>query len=179
MTSIDVPEQQEFVTAFLAVHRSLYAYVVSLTPQISDAEEVFQKTSLVLWQRWQDYDQSKDFLTWAFGVARIQVRNHLSSRGRAREILGDQAAMAIEEAMARSESRVDDRLNALKNCMKKLPVKQRKLLEVCYVGRAKDSLQQVALEMRLTANALYQQLKRLRQVLHDCVEDSLRAEEAT
>lgn len=169
-------EQQDFIKAFLSAHRSLYAYIVSLTPNLNDAEEVFQKTSLILWEKWKDFDSQRNFLPWAFGIARIQTRNHLSKNGRQEELLGDDAAKIVAEAFERSDAILEVRLEALQHCLQKLSLKQQRLLKRCYCEKSSDSLQGIAKDFNLTANAIYLQLKRLREMLHVCIDRTLQAE---
>ncbi|MCD4728899.1 MAG: hypothetical protein K8R46_14670 [Pirellulales bacterium] len=43
------------MSLFAQVHDSLFAYVFSLLPHWSDAEDVFQQTSLVLWRKFGSF----------------------------------------------------------------------------------------------------------------------------
>lgn len=165
-------ESQEFVRAFLSIHRSLYAYVVSLTPTLDDAEEVFQKTSLVLWQRWSDFDPDREFLPWAFGIARVQARHHLSRSGRTPLTLGQEAEELVAKAIVDSGPEIDARAEVLQACLQKLTRAQQLLLKRCY-GDSNRSIQQIAQEQKVTANSIYQKLKRLREILHACVDRHL------
>ncbi len=179
MNGVTVRGQQDFINVFLASHRVLYAYAVSITPNLNDAEEVFQETSLILWKKWQDYDSQREFLPWAFGIARIQAKNHLSKSGRQGELLGDDVAMIVAKTFEQSNQTLDTRLEALQKCFDKLPAKQQKLLKQCYSENVGTPLQVIAAEMKVTANSLYLQLKRLRELLHSCIDNALLAERRT
>ena len=49
---VDNPQPgEQFVQIFRAARDDLFAYIFSLVPHWSDAEDLFQQTSLVLWQR--------------------------------------------------------------------------------------------------------------------------------
>jgi RNA polymerase sigma factor (sigma-70 family) len=83
----------EFLRYFAKHHGRLFGYIYSLLPNRADAEDVFQRTSLVLWQKFDRYDPSEPFFPWACGVAFYEVRNFLrvSNRERLRfnsELLG-------------------------------------------------------------------------------------------
>src|SRR5437660_4919779 len=78
-------QHDQFVERFVRSQDRLYAYVATLLPNRTDAEEVFQQTSLVLWKKWQQFDPGRDFVTWACGIAHLEVRNFLrkhKDRGR-------------------------------------------------------------------------------------------------
>ena len=159
----------EFLTAFLSVHKRLLGYLAVLVPHAADADEVFQRTCLVLWEKWSDFDRSKDLLPWAFGIARIEVRRFFDERGRGWELLGDQASMVVASVVG--EPLLDRRLDALQRCLRKLPRDHRSLLQVCYAGSRK--LQDIARDMELTPNALSLRLRRIREILHACVDRTL------
>ena len=67
-----------------ANHERLFAYVFSLLPRRADAEDVFQRTSLTLWQKFEQWDRVTPFLSWACGVAFYQVRNFVRVASRDR-----------------------------------------------------------------------------------------------
>src|ERR1700722_10832150 len=71
------PNHDQFVEGYLRSQDRIYAYVVSLLPNRADAEDVFQQTSLILWKKWQQFDPTRDFVTWACGIAHFEVRNFL------------------------------------------------------------------------------------------------------
>ena len=52
---------------------------LALLPNEQDAQDVFQRTSLVLWQKFDQFDSDRDFLPWACGVAHYEVRNFLGN----------------------------------------------------------------------------------------------------
>src|SRR5215469_17587546 len=70
-------EHDQFIERFIRSQDRIYAYVVTLLPNRTDAEEVFQQTSLVLWKKWQQFDPARDFVAWACGIAHYEVRNFL------------------------------------------------------------------------------------------------------
>ena len=40
---------------------------------LSDARDVLQETLLTLWTKRLEFDVARDFLPWAFGIARLKV----------------------------------------------------------------------------------------------------------
>src|SRR5882757_4876714 len=70
----------QFIARLLRYQDDIYAYVRSLLPQRADAEEVAQQTALILWRKREQFEPTRDFLPWAFGVARFEVLRHLRKR---------------------------------------------------------------------------------------------------
>ena len=48
----------------------------------SDAHDVLQDTNLVVINKEKDYDKSRSFLSWIFGIARFQIKAYLKRRKR-------------------------------------------------------------------------------------------------
>ena len=62
-----------FMKCFLRTERSLRSYLLSLLKDADAMEEVFQEVSLILWDQFDRYDETKPFLNWALGIARNQA----------------------------------------------------------------------------------------------------------
>src|SRR5690606_11211574 len=67
---------------------------------------------------------------------------------------------------------IDARAEILQKWLQKLTRAQQLLLKRCYAD-SNRSIQQIALEQKVTANSIYQKLKRLREILHACVDRHL------
>ena len=164
-------ETKDFLKAFLAINKQLALFTTALVPHQADADEIFQRTGLVLLERWSEFDASRSFLAWACGIARLQARRYLQEQGRQGQLLGDEASFLVERVVEQSARHLDERLDALRTCLKRLPADHRDLLTNCYTQGRK--LQDVAVDLRMSPNALYLRLKRLREILHECVDGVL------
>src|SRR4051794_11871541 len=168
-------QQDAFIEQFLRSQDRIYAYVVTLLPNRSDAEEVFQQTSLALWKKWPEYDPTRDFLRWACGMAHLEACAFLRKRaGRESVALSEDVLLEVGQARLDMHESLEARRLALLHCLDRLKRSSRELLERCYAG--KHTVRQIAAELRLTPNALYMTLKRLRRTLFDCINRTLAAE---
>ena len=79
---MDSKPHDEFVEELLKNQRPLYAYIAILLPNGDDADEVYQQTCLILWQKWEQFDHEKEFLSLACGVAYNELRNYLRKKDR-------------------------------------------------------------------------------------------------
>src|SRR5262245_66340297 len=123
-------------TRYLATSQArLYGYIHSLIPDIHDADDLYQQTALVLWNKFGEFDQARDFFAWACGVARGEVANFARRRVRQRLYLCADVNLLLVEAHAELTDREqDDRRAALSRCIEKLPAADRELLAECYRG---------------------------------------------
>lgn len=167
-------QNRDFVERYARNQDRIYAYVVSLAPRWSDADEIFQRTTIVLWEKWDEFDVSRDFLAWACGIARLETLKYFSKTKRERLTFSSMLMEQIAADCTEHAEVLDARVEALETCLKKLPGKQRRLLEQCYLGRCK--IQDIAATLELSANAIYLKLRRIRSTLHDCINRTLTRE---
>ena len=153
----------------------LFGYIYSLVRDLDDADDLFQQTSLVLWDKFEQFDHGKSFINWACGVARYEVLNFLRSRSRKRLYFSDELNLALVEAHESLEhEQLEERRTVLAVCMKKLRQKDRELLEACYERSA--SLREVAERERRSTHSIHNSLRRIRRVLFECVQRGMARE---
>ena len=147
-------------------------YIQSLLPHRADAEDVFQRTSLLLWQKFDSYDADRPFLGWAFGVAFYEVKNFVRSASRDRLQFNDEAIEAVSARRAERAAAGDDRHEALLRCLQRLSAKDRELLAAAY---GDSSLIDYAAATQRAVQTLYNRVSRLRRRLGECVNARLMA----
>lgn len=103
----------EFSERMRRHQRQLFASIYSTVRDFNDAEDLFQQTSLVLWEKYTQFDPSKSFIAWACGVARIKILNFLRTRGRQPVFFTDELNLVVIEAHAEFEDEVEERREAL------------------------------------------------------------------
>jgi RNA polymerase sigma-70 factor, ECF subfamily len=172
LTSRNVqPDADDGTAAFMALlmeHRHrLYAFIAKQLVNPADVEDVFQKTSIVLWKKMSVFEHNGSFFHWACGIAYNEVRNFLTVQRRSRlqfdlELVELLAQEATEEASL-SESRLD----ALRHCLRQLSERQQMILRQCYAGT--ESITEVAQQLGRERTALYKQLARLREKMLACI----------
>src|SRR5882672_9457197 len=79
-----------FAERFVRNENRVYRYIFSLIPRRTEAEELFQETSLTLWKTWERYSPDVEFVAWACGIAHNLVRNHLRKRKTQPRLLADE-----------------------------------------------------------------------------------------
>jgi RNA polymerase sigma-70 factor (ECF subfamily) len=167
---------QAFTEQFASTQYRVYGYIVTLLPNRDDADEAFQETCIVLWNRWSQWDPSCEFVSWACGVAHNVVRNFRRSKKRRGEAiaLSDELTDELAAVRLESDSLLQARSRALSACLEKLPADQRSLIESCYLGG--EGVRAVAHRLALTPNTVSLRLYRIRQMLLDCIRRTLSRE---
>lgn len=166
--------RESFLSDFARHHERLFAYIYSLLPVRADAEDVFQKTCMTLWQKHDQYDPSTPYLSWACGVAFYETRNFMRVSGRDRLRFGDAALEALARDREATLMARDERVDALRGCLGKLASAERELLEKVY--RDEESVRDLAQRDGKAAQTLYNRLHAIRSALLDCVAGRLAGE---
>jgi RNA polymerase sigma-70 factor (ECF subfamily) len=162
----------EFVELLRRHQSQLFAYIYSLVRNFDDADDLFQQTSMVLWDKFDEFDRSKRFVAWACGVARYEVLNYLRARNRHRLYFSDELNLALVEAQDELEGEsLEEQRDALAACMKKLRRRDLELLDACYGGCL--CISEVASSWGRSTQSIHNSLRRIRRALFECVRRSL------
>jgi len=155
-----------FVELFSRSRLQIYRYILTVVPNPADADELFQQTSLTLWKTWGRFDSDQEFLPWAFGVARNEVRNFARQQKPA-QLLDDDVVDSLTALRLQESQEFEERQAALQGCLEQLSPLQRSLVRECH--GSEESLKDVAARRGQSAAALYKAVQRIRLVLHECI----------
>jgi RNA polymerase sigma-70 factor (ECF subfamily) len=165
---------ERFVRLFAQNQKRLLGYIYSLVPHAQNAEDICQKTSLVLWRKFQQLQPDGDFLTWACRVAYLEVCNFRRTRARDRLRFSDELLEYLAEDRLGDLDAMNQRLDALRECVKQLRPPQQELIQHAY--SSEDSMRQLAERLGKAVQTIYNRLFRIRKMLFHCVERRLSAE---
>src|SRR5262245_13219057 len=157
-----------FLRLFLQNKRRLYAYIFTLLPRWSDAEDVLQEASLVMWDKFDERSPPTDFAAWGCRIAYFKVLDFYKKSGRSRvhfsqAMLERIADTAVDQA---ATLQLDERRAALAGCIEKLPAHDRDLLAHRLAEGA--TTQTTAAQVGRSVDAIYKALAKIRQLLFDC-----------
>ncbi|TWT75522.1 ECF RNA polymerase sigma factor SigE [Posidoniimonas polymericola] len=171
----DSERVQVFGELLAECHRDLFGFIYSMVQHHSDAEDVYQQVALVLWRKFDEFELGTNFAAWATKVAHLTARDFIRTRRRHAVAFSDEVLEAIAATYNPGKAwRSDDTSDALSVCLKKLPPKDRALVEQCYSpGR---DYNQIAEQQGRTIGAIYQAISRVRKSLYHCVKRTLAQE---
>jgi RNA polymerase sigma-70 factor (ECF subfamily) len=165
---------EAFVGLLLQHRHTLYAFIAKQLVNPADVEDIFQKTSIVLWKKMDSFDREGSFFHWACGIAFNEIRNFLTVQRRSKLCFDPELVDLLAQEAAEECELSQARLDALHGCMKLLSDRQQTILRRCYLGT--DSISDIAQTLGRERGALYKQLARLKEKLIDCVRRQLIAE---
>lgn len=167
----DSEPYERFLHQFTRDRERIFAFVCSLVPRHADAEDVFQQCSLILWRKFGEFQQGQSFLAWACGVAQFEVCNHLRTAGRSRLRFDDDLVRQLAVRRMESLTHYDERLLALRTCLRSLTDEQQQLIDAAY--GTDGTIKRLAEQTGSAVQTLYNRLGKLRRQLLECVRGKL------
>lgn len=143
------------------------------------AEELFQELSVVVIEKIETFDQTRDFGAWVRGIARNLFLKACRSKrlGAGNELaydpeLVDSVVRAYEGEMAAEQEARKDQARHLRHCLAQLPEHLRQLVRDRYERNCKA--QRLAEMHQRSVSAIDTALCRVRASLLDCIQRQMR-----
>src|ERR1700761_39547 len=92
-------QTSDFVALWTASSRQVYAYILMLLPHWADADEAFQETSRVLWEKFDQFEVGTDFTAWACRIAYFKVLDVRARRQRGPLSFSDEFLDALDREL--------------------------------------------------------------------------------
>lgn len=163
---------ERFTALLVANQPAIMGFIRTLLPQTSEAEDLLQATCLIAWQKFDRFDPSTKFSTWACQIAYFEVKNYLRTKARDRHVFSDEVLEHLAQETPRDQERLADERAALDKCVAALAADERELLSQAYTPGM--TVRQIAEQLDRTANSLYKQLNRIRRRLLSCITHRLK-----
>jgi RNA polymerase sigma-70 factor (ECF subfamily) len=158
----------EFVDLLLRNERRIYAHIRAMVLNRSDAEDLLQDTSKVLWEKFDEYEPGSDFAAWAHKVAYYEILRHLRERRTGHVVFSQQLVEQLADRSMAASSRVDETQEFLRQCVAELETRDRELLLRRYEPGA--SAGKLAAALKCPVQTVYSRLKRIRRAVFDCIQ---------
>ena len=166
-SSIQPDRTAEFVRLFSSCSQRLYRSIRIALPQQDYADEVYQETSITLWEKFGEFEPGTNFAAWATSVARYKILQFQHRKLRDRRVF---AEPLISEIISQSDQLGDslDRRRAYRaDCVNKLNDRDRDLLQRRFgLGLTSN---QVAEALRRSPSFVSKALSRIHRALFLCI----------
>tara|TARA_R110000850_G_scaffold4202_7_gene19548 strand:- start:2368 stop:2940 length:573 start_codon:yes stop_codon:yes gene_type:complete len=163
-----------FSRFFLANQSRVFGFILTLVRDRSDARDILQETSVVLWRKFDRFEPGTDFAMWAMSTARLcvfewrrkQKKLPLPMDDKIFDLLADEAVVISCEFEARRE--------ALRSCLSVLPEQDTSLLVQRY--DLDQSVAKIGQLLNRSRIAIYKRLMRIQRDLLQCVQKKVALE---
>lgn len=152
---------------YIKYQKRIYAYILMLVPNVSDADDILQQVSSFMWEHFDKFKPGTHFGAWAVQIARNFIFDHYKSKRRSKIIFTDENLDLFAERAAESAARMEERVNVLQKCLKKLSEADRKLMRARYEEGLK--IKQIAHRIGRPVGGLYKAINRIHNALIQCI----------
>jgi RNA polymerase sigma-70 factor, ECF subfamily len=160
-----------FISLLARNERLLGAYVLTMVPHPSDADDILQEAKVVMWRAFDQFVPDTNFTAWARKICFNQVLAFRKRRHRDRLDFSDAFLETVAMEIERQADHYEQRERALQGCLAKLNQEHRNVLSLRYFEGL--SIDDMANRLDRTTTALYRSLSRIRQALHNCITQTL------
>jgi RNA polymerase sigma-70 factor (ECF subfamily) len=160
-----------FVQNMMAVR----GYILALIPDFSRADDIVQETFVTATSKAAEFQEGSNFKAWIFAIARFKVLEALREPACARVAFTTEVieALSAEEGF---ETGVEEHLEALSACLKRLAPQAHRVIELRYQQAHRPP--EIARLMGWTLNSVNVALARARTALRTCIEAALKQKPA-
>ncbi len=164
-------DQATFNQLFLRNQRWIFAHILTLLPRLADAEEVFQRTCLVILDKAGKFTPGTDFAGWARQIAKYEVYNYRRQLAGERLHFDSNLLEEIAACQWQDSEVLDAELAVLRKCVENLPASDRQLIQRRYARRITSRT--LAAELGRPVNTVYKALVRIHRALRECVHKAI------
>jgi RNA polymerase sigma-70 factor, ECF subfamily len=159
---------ERLVKHFVEEDTVLRAYVFAATRSHHETDDILQTVWTVLWKKLAEYDETRPFRAWAFGVARLEVMKWRQRQVRSREYLSENTLELLADAALERASEIDLQGHFLEECLQKLTAVARRVLMLKYYRDM--AIRSIAAKLGRSVAAVEMMLVRARRFMRQCVD---------
>jgi RNA polymerase sigma-70 factor (ECF subfamily) len=123
---------------------------------------------MVMWRKFETYEPDTNFAAWALHIARLEVMNFRRRATPQQRLFDDELFDQIaDEALVVNNTLPDARLDALRECLQKLPEESRRLIGMFY--EQEMPVAKIAAAIDRSDKTIYRLIANIHQMLLACV----------
>ncbi|QDT66484.1 RNA polymerase sigma factor [Calycomorphotria hydatis] len=165
----DEKRRKSFLALYEESREDLRSYIGTLVIDINDADDVFQELCLTLWDKFDEFDPERSFLTWAKAIAYNDARSYWKRRKRqGRGTLDPEVLQSLNRIYQGQSEFLELLRERVRECMAQLAGQDQQLIVEVYEGELK--IGELAKRKGKTAQSIYTRISRLRDRIRHCVE---------
>ncbi|MEM1085987.1 MAG: sigma-70 family RNA polymerase sigma factor [Verrucomicrobiota bacterium] len=166
-SSVDGARGELFSQLLITNRHRIYGFIYSLLHDHSSSEDLMQEVSMVLWRKFDQFEEGTDFTAWAMSVARFCALNWRRKKARLPLALDDEDLMKLADEAVAIGCGLEDRRDDLQHCLVKLPLKCREVLWQRY--QRETPVADIAKGRRISVRSVYLLLEKAHGLLLDCI----------
>ena len=120
-----------FVELFSSNYNRIKSFILTLVPNTSDADDIMQETSRIMWEKFDQFTLGTDLAAWAMTIAKYRVLNSRKKK-KLTVSLSEEMIDLISEESKKVLDGSSERFLALRKCVAKLDKKGLMFIKMRY-----------------------------------------------
>ncbi len=158
---------ERFLRLLMANQNRVYAYILTLVPNWSDADDIMQEVTAVMWRKFDKFKRGTDFAAWGVSIAHYEVLKFRKKNRHNHLHLNEKLLEDIAEKCHETRDEKEKRLRALQKCLMKLSEQDRRLIKLRY--EQYSTSKRVAERVGRSVQGIYKTMARIHYTLQQCV----------
>ena len=164
----DDAKKKLFFRLYNYVQLRLYSYLLAMVHNHNDAEDLLQETAVVLWDKFDQFQEGTSFDAWAIKIASNKALDFMRRNRNTKQFFHEAFYETVSQQAQKDSGDVSERSEAFCFCLNKLPANSKKLLSMRY--QKNISIKHISQVTGRSANGLYQSFSRIINAMRECNE---------
>ena len=108
---------KEFLRLVSENRHRIFGYIFSLTSNRADSEDLLQESIITMWEKFDEFDTSTNFIAWSFKIAYYKTRNFQRKSGNSKLVFDDDILDKIAVQFEDDTTKLDRRYEMLQQCL--------------------------------------------------------------
>jgi RNA polymerase sigma-70 factor (ECF subfamily) len=157
--------------------KPIYALILGMIPNRDDAEDAFQETVLVMWSKFDRFEQGTNFTAWGMKIAKYKIFQAHRRNVRNNFRFSQAALQSLQNKSDHFVLHIERRMQALRKCVRKLNKRDHELLQMRYEHEL--AIKNIAERLERSVQSIYKRMARINDSLIRCIRRTLAMEELT
>lgn len=167
-------DHSEYIRLLMNCQVRVSAYIQSMVQNYQDAEDIFQETASIAWEKFDQYEAGTNFTAWTVQIARNRIMYYWKKKQKSVVCYSDEAVRSIENYVLNASPAMNDQVH-LETCFKQMSEKDIRLVRMRYSRKITTKL--MAEELGRSLHGLYSTMSRIHIFLAECIRRQRLAEE--
>lgn len=167
---IDSPDYQEFISYLQQNKKRIFGFIFAAVPDYATAEDIMQDTIIRLWLKYSTFEPGTNFAAWGVSYAKYVIMEY-RKKNRGSCVQFDNQSLDNLSILFESDRHVDYRVEALRDCLSKLPEASRQVIRMRYSDNL--TIKSIAIRLGRSIPGMYKAMMKIQSLLQECVEGRL------
>ena len=162
----------EFLRLFVRHQQEIYAYILTLVPNVHDADDLFQDGMTVMWRKFDQFQSGTNFAAWGVQIMRYQILDYRRNLARSKRVLIDDSLFdVLMDHIPNIQDEVSVRIEALRKCQRLLDNRAKRIIKMRYERNI--SVEEIASFLKVSRRHVYHILGQINNMLLRCMRRTL------